>query len=95
MKIEKAPLWIKIAVFFAITILPGIDCNAGTMGKPVKQLNMRDLVKASIAVARCKPEAEVADIVVVELVSVTVDGKTKLVYRPVKQEIENNTTKGE
>lgn len=92
MKIEKAPLWIKIAVFFAITILPGIDCNAGTIGKPVKQLNMRDLAKAAIAVARCKPETEVADIVVVERVNVTIDGKDKIIYRPVKLE---NKTKNE
>ena len=28
MKHEKTPLWIKVAVFFAIAILPGIDCNA-------------------------------------------------------------------
>ena len=91
-KCDRSPWWLLLLVFLAI-MATGVDRSAGTLGKPIKHLNGRNVLQAVVAVALCKPEAEVADIVIVERVSATVDQETKLVYRPVKLKQKNEDKK--
>lgn len=77
---KRSPWWLLLLAFLAI-MSTGIDCDAGTLGKPVKHLNGRGVLRAAVAVALCKSEAEVPVNVRVELVEV----KGRMTYRTVKQ----------
>lgn len=79
-KRDRSPWWLLLLVLVAI-IATGIDCDAGTLGKPVKHLSGRDALRAVVAVALCRPETEVPANVRVELVEV----KGRMTYRTVKQ----------
>ena len=77
---------LTLPIVFLGLLSSGAYADAGTLGKPVSQLNLRDTMKAAVAVVLCNAETEVADVVRIELVTVEVDGKTKQVYRPVNTE---------
>lgn len=68
-----------------ILLAPAVECDADEVKVPVERIDIQDMIDAFKAMF-WRPDPEVKRIVIIELVTVQVDGKTKLVYRPVSDE---------